>query len=93
MLQNFANNEDLITTHNAGNHTYTLGHNQFSGMSVEEWRAYVKLGLTKKTEESPPANIHAAPADLSAVPASIDWTTKVIHCAVIFHWGVFFSAI
>lgn len=25
MLQNFANNDDLIETHNAGNHTYKLG--------------------------------------------------------------------
>jgi len=25
MLQNFANNHDLIETHNSGNHSYTLG--------------------------------------------------------------------
>ncbi len=25
MLQNFANNHDIIETHNAGNHSYTLG--------------------------------------------------------------------
>ncbi len=25
LLQNFANNHDIIESHNAGNHTYTLG--------------------------------------------------------------------
>jgi C1A family cysteine protease len=76
MLQNFANNEDIITTHNSGNNTYTLGHNQFSSMSLDEWRAYVKLGLGKKDPSEPAANVLAAPADLSALPASVDWTTQ-----------------
>jgi len=75
MLQNFANNDDLIETHNKQNSTYTLGHNQFSHMTVEEWREYVKLGLNKKMSTSAPANVHAAPANLMAVPASVDWTT------------------
>jgi KDEL-tailed cysteine endopeptidase len=76
MLQNFANNDDLINTHNAGKSTYTLGHNKFSHMSLDEWRAFVKLGLQKKDDSVKAANVHAAPADMSAVPASIDWVTN-----------------
>jgi C1A family cysteine protease len=41
---------------------------------VDEWRDYVRLGLSKPAATAD--SIHAAPADLSAVPTSIDWTTK-----------------
>jgi|Transcript_95477 cathepsin L len=75
MLQNFANNDDIIEAHNKGNHTYTLGHNQFSHMTLDEWRAYVKLGLKKDTESKAPFT-HAAPANMMALPASIDWSEK-----------------
>jgi len=76
MLQNFANNDDLIESHNAGNSTYTLGHNKFSHLSLDEWRAYVRLGLNRPTELEPPANIHQAPVDLTTLATEIDWTTK-----------------
>jgi len=75
MLQNFANNDDLIEKHNAEGHSYELGHNQFSHLSAEEWREYVKLGL-KRENQTAPAMIHSAPADLTAIPSSVDWTTK-----------------
>jgi C1A family cysteine protease len=75
MIQNFANNDDLIEMHNAQKQSYTLGHNQFSHMSLDEWRAYVKLGLNRPTEVEAPARIHEAPADVSALPASVDWST------------------
>jgi len=74
MLQNFANNDDFIETSNANkNLTYTLGHNQFSHFSVEEYREYVKLGLTKP--DTTADAVHAAPADVSTLATSIDWTT------------------
>jgi len=75
MLQNFANNHDIIEKHNAGNSSYTLGHNQFSHLSNEEWVAYVRLGLGKP-EGAPADFIHEAPADLSVLAGSVDWTTK-----------------
>jgi len=74
MLENFANNDDIIESTNAQNLTYQLGHNQFSHLSLDEFRKYVRLGLGRP-EASAPAFIHEAPADMSAVPASIDWTT------------------
>jgi hypothetical protein len=75
MLQNFAKNDDLIQTHNAGNHTYTLGHNQFSHMSFEEWREYVHLGLGKPVVAESPIRIHtASPNDIAA--DEVDWVSK-----------------
>jgi C1A family cysteine protease len=76
MLQNFADNHDLIEAHNAGNHSYTLGHNQFSHMNVDEWRAYVHLGLNKPQELEGPASIHPEPEDVSNLASSIDWVAK-----------------
>jgi len=73
MIQNFANNDDIITQTNNQNLSYTLGHNQFSHLSVEEYREYVKLGLNKPAELAAPDAIHEAPADVSANPASVDW--------------------
>jgi len=72
MLENFSNNHDLIESHNAQNLTYTLGHNQFSHMSHEEWVEYMRFGLTKP-DNVPADSIHYAPADVSANPASVDW--------------------
>jgi len=68
MLENFANNDDIIEHTNNLKLSYTLGHNQFSAMTLEEWKQYVKLGLDKPSTDSQPASIHAAPADLSTLP-------------------------
>jgi len=76
MLENFANNDDIIEHTNNLKLSYTLGHNQFSAMTLEEWKQYVKLGLDKPSTDSQPASIHAAPADLSTLPTSVDWVTS-----------------
>jgi cathepsin L len=75
MIQNFANNDDIIAAHNAQNLGFELGHNQFSHLSVEEWREYVKLGLARP-ENPEPVETLQAPSDLSTLAGSIDWTTK-----------------
>jgi len=75
MLQNFADNEDLINAHNSGNSTYTLGHNQFSHMNREEWRAFVRLGLSRPEPEEKAASIHEAPADVSTLATTVDWVS------------------
>jgi len=75
-LQNFANNEDLIQSHNSKpNVTYTLGHNQFSHMSFEEFRHFMHLGIAKKSSEFKADSLHTPPSDTSAIPASVDWST------------------
>lgn len=73
MLQNFANNDDLIESHNAKGLSYTLGHNAFSGMSLDEFRAYVRLGLDRPSNIAQAANVHQAPADMSTIASSKDW--------------------
>jgi C1A family cysteine protease len=73
LLQNFANNHDLIETHNAQNLTYTLGHNAFSHMSYEEWVEYMRFGLAKDRVHEPSDLIHEAPEDPSVLASSVDW--------------------
>ena len=38
-LQAFADNTDTIEAHNAGNSSYTMGHNQFSGLTENQFRS------------------------------------------------------
>jgi C1A family cysteine protease len=75
LLKNFAENEDYIISHNSKGKTYELGHNQFSGMSYEEWREHVHLGLSKDEHENAPL-VHSEPSDVSSLPTDIDWTKK-----------------
>jgi cathepsin L len=76
MLSNFANNDDTIHLHNSDNdNTYELGHNQFSHMSFDEFKAYVRLGLDERIEETIANNVEKS-IDLTALPTSVDWTTK-----------------
>jgi len=77
-LENFISNDIFIETHNAlGNKTYTLGHNKFSHLNVNEWKAYVSKGLIKP--EVPVSEfLHTAPPPdvASALPDYVDWTEK-----------------
>lgn len=76
MLTNFANNDDTIHLHNSDkDNTYELGHNKFSHMSFDEFKAYVRLGLDERVEETI-ANSVEQSIDLTALPTSVDWTTK-----------------
>lgn len=75
-LDNFAANEDYINAHNAKtNVTFTLGHNQFSHMNSDEWRAYVNLGLQKPKELVPPSSIVSG-SDASKLPDAVDWVAS-----------------
>jgi C1A family cysteine protease len=69
-LQNFANNDDIIESHNAGNATFTLGHNKFSHMSNDEFAAYVK-GFARPSEKKEPVSI--IDASTKAAATSWDW--------------------
>lgn len=76
MLDNFANNADMIETHNDKKvNTYELGHNKFSHMSFEEFKEYVHLGLNLE-EETETTNMIALTQNLTALPVSVDWTTQ-----------------
>jgi len=75
MIQNFANNDDIITAHNNQGLSFELGHNQFSHLSIDEFRDHVRLGLDRPFQPAP-TEVHEAPADPSTLTASIDWVSK-----------------
>jgi C1A family cysteine protease len=74
-LQTFANNMDAIEEHNSKNLSYKMGVNKFSHLTLEEFRDTVHLGAIRPPTLRSSSNVHEAPADMSAVPASVDWTT------------------
>jgi len=74
MIQNFANSDDFIEAHNAKKEKYTLGHNKFSAMSPDEWKAFVHKGL-QRPSKTQAKFVHKAPSDLSTLASSIDWVT------------------
>lgn len=73
-LNNFIENDKIIEAHNALNSTYTLGHNQFSHMNRDDWKAYLRLSVRPEPVE--PISVHPEPTDMSTIPDSLDWTTK-----------------
>ena len=81
MLNNFANNDDIIESHNENinnDNTYELGHNQFSHMSFDEFKAYVHLTPTLTNVESDTDTYSDLESEfnVTALPLSVDWTTK-----------------
>ncbi len=73
MLQNFANNDDIISKHNAGNHTFTLGHNKFSHLSVSEWRSYLKLDIKRQKTMFHSSGKFHLPSGQLQIASAIDW--------------------
>jgi C1A family cysteine protease len=74
-LENFIANDKFIEAHNSGNNTFIVGHNQFSHLNAEEWSDYLRTGLVRRLEPVY-SRTHTAPVDVSALPTSVDWTTK-----------------
>jgi C1A family cysteine protease len=71
----FADNHDTIETHNSGDETYWLGHNEYSDLTFEEFKAQ-RMGFVQPARStSIPRDLHVADETLT-VPDSIDWTTK-----------------
>ena len=72
-LQKFAANEARVRAHNAGNHAYKLGLNQFSDLTQEEFSNRYATGLLGPTHPTkpacgPPPNVTHGPT-----PQSVDW--------------------
>lgn len=69
-------NESIINLSNQENKDFTLGHNQFSTMSEEEWNVMVKMGgLTKQEKEGERTTFYGSSL-LSPAPSTIDWVAK-----------------
>ena len=71
-LDNFANAEDKIAMHNAGNSSFTMGHNQFSHMTLEEWRDQILSPYT------PEKNLNQEVFTGEGIKAAdaVDWVEK-----------------
>lgn len=71
-LEIFSAKDDEIELHNSGNSTYTLGHNAFSHLTWEEFRAH--FGLNKPMPPRPKAtHIHKI---RGSNPPSVDHTAQ-----------------
>jgi len=64
----------ISSINNAQKSTYTLGHNQFSGMSEAEFKAYV-AGFKRPETKVQGTYTHNAPSDLSSLAATVDWVS------------------
>lgn len=72
----FRENLDYIMEHNAKGSSYTLGTNAFAAMTPEEFADHFHLGALRTPLLRRSSNkVHLPPADASANPASVDWTT------------------
>lgn len=71
VFKKWVDNDNFIELVNAQNASYTLGHNQFSGMDVEEYRAY----LAYRGDEKPlrTGGYLRGSYDASSLPKSVDW--------------------
>jgi C1A family cysteine protease len=75
-LQIFADNYDQIEAHNSGNHSWKMGINKFSHMTLAEFQEATHTGGLRPPMLRKNGNkVLAAPADTSALPASVDWST------------------
>jgi len=74
-LQIFADNYDMIEAHNNGNSSYKMGINKFSHMTLAEFQEATHTGGVRPPMLRKNNKLHAAPADVSALPASVDWST------------------
>eukprot|EP00596_Hydrurales_sp_CCMP1899_P002769 CAMPEP_0119038462 /NCGR_PEP_ID=MMETSP1177-20130426/7420_1 /TAXON_ID=2985 /ORGANISM="Ochromonas sp, Strain CCMP1899" /LENGTH=275 /DNA_ID=CAMNT_0007001099 /DNA_START=353 /DNA_END=1180 /DNA_ORIENTATION=- len=56
--------------------SYTLGHNQFSHLTFDQWRAAIHLGLDRPSNRTANPTTHRAPIDISTLPKEVDWVAK-----------------
>ena len=80
-LQAFADNDDNIELHNqlfaAGNVTYELGHNQFSGLTNAQFKKMYLASNFKAFDAARPKNYdYSLSAVRNGANDPIDWTTK-----------------
>jgi C1A family cysteine protease len=80
LLTNWKNNDKIIDETNSKNLTYTLGHNAFSGMSLDEFAEHMHFGLNREFITSG-SSLRGYSDAVSAsvpvsVPTSVDWRTE-----------------
>ena len=70
MYKNWLDNNLFIEIHNLGNHTFKLGHNQFSGMSSDEYKQYLGFQMV---DERPVTTNYFYSVSNDKLPVSVDW--------------------
>jgi len=70
-LEIFAMNDDTITLNNAGNTTFTLGHNEYSHLSWPEFQKLFRLGVEMERKKD---GIKVHTEKDAAAADSVDWT-------------------
>lgn len=77
IYDNWLLNDKIIESVNSQNLTYNLGHNLYSGLSLEEFSGYMgfdnKADLHLQTQRN---LFEQASNNLTVLPTSIDWTVK-----------------
>jgi len=69
----FAENERIIKEHNAKGLSFTLGHNEFSDLSWDEFKALYISGMKSNPHLRRAKNYESLP---KATAASVDWVSK-----------------
>lgn len=76
VFSNWLANHEFIEKTNAQNESFTLGHNQFSGMNATEYVAWVRGGVPK-TDIASSLRVIVITSDLAVnIPVAVDWTAK-----------------
>lgn len=80
ILENWKNNDRIISDTNAKNLSYTLGHNAFSGMSSVEFAEHMHFGLNREILETTGLRGFSQTLVEASVQTfaetSVDWRTK-----------------
>ena len=76
-LRAYESNDAIIREHNAKNLSWTLGHNEFSDLTWEQFKRQVMSGGDALFLNRSPKNMQRKILNLGAPnPDSVDWTTK-----------------
>lgn len=73
----FRDNLDIIMEHNAGNHTFTLGTNEFSDLTTQEWSQQMFGSSPSSTPD--PLDAPTEPVQdglVNLTSGSLDWVSK-----------------
>ncbi|XP_053271009.1 pro-cathepsin H isoform X1 [Pleuronectes platessa] len=71
-LQIFTENKRIIDRHNAGNHSFTMGLNQFSDMTFEEFKKFFLLTQPQNCSATKGSRVSRTGPN----PESVDWRVK-----------------
>ncbi|XP_071344521.1 pro-cathepsin H-like [Trachinotus anak] len=71
-LQIFTENKKTVDHHNAGNHSFTMGLNQFSDMTFEEFRKFFLLTVPQNCSATKGSHVSRA----GPYPEFVDWRMK-----------------